>query len=178
MGTSGLPEPWLRGTRLDSAPVLRAVLHALEQVREDAERWCEPFSDDELNIRALGLPPLAWQLRHISRSIDRLITYAEGRSLDLVQLAALKAESEPGGSRQELFAEFFSALEAADARIRKFQHAELEQTCQVGRKQFPTTVAGLLVHVADHSQRHVGQLITTAKVLLAARNDDPAALKS
>jgi uncharacterized damage-inducible protein DinB len=156
--------------------VLRAVLHALEQVREDAERWCEPFSDDELNMRALGLPPLAWQLRHIVRSIDRLITYAEGRPLDLVQLAALKAESEPGASRQELFTELFSSLETAGARILKFQPGELQQARQVGRKQFPTTVAGLLVHVADHSQRHVGQLITTAKVLIAARTHDPAAL--
>jgi hypothetical protein len=27
-------------------------------------------------------------------------------------------------------------------------------------------VAGLLVHIADHTQRHVGQAITTAKILL------------
>lgn len=178
MGTSGLPEPWLRGTLLEVPPVLRAVLHALEQVSEDVERWCEPFSDEELNIRPLGLPSLAWQLRHIARSIDRLITYAEGQSLDLVQLAALKAETEAGASRQELFAELRSALQASGARVRKFRSAELEQARQVGRRELPTTVAGLLVHVADHSQRHVGQLITTAKFLIAAGVHDPAVLKS
>lgn len=40
----------------------------------------------------------------------------------------------------------------------------------MGKKRLPTTVAGLLVHVADHTQRHVGQAITTAKVVLAQRS--------
>jgi len=33
----------------------------------------------------------------------------------------------------------------------------------------PTTVGGLLVHVADHTQRHVGQAVTTAKIVVAQR---------
>jgi uncharacterized damage-inducible protein DinB len=39
----------------------------------------------------------------------------------------------------------------------------------VGKKQLPTSVGGLLVHLADHTQRHVGQIVTTAKVLKAGR---------
>ena len=35
----------------------------------------------------------------------------------------------------------------------------------VGRKQLPTTVLGLLVHIAEHTQRHLGQAITIAKVV-------------
>jgi len=35
----------------------------------------------------------------------------------------------------------------------------------VGEKHLPTTLGGLLVHIADHTQRHVGQAITTAKVV-------------
>jgi uncharacterized damage-inducible protein DinB len=31
----------------------------------------------------------------------------------------------------------------------------------------PTTLGGLLVHVADHTQRHVGQAVTTSKIVLA-----------
>jgi len=30
-------------------------------------------------------------------------------------------------------------------------------------------VGGLLVHVAEHTQRHVGQAITTAKIVVAKR---------
>jgi hypothetical protein len=37
----------------------------------------------------------------------------------------------------------------------------------VGLKKLPTTVGGLLVHIADHAQRHVGQAITTAKIVNA-----------
>ena len=39
----------------------------------------------------------------------------------------------------------------------------------VGRKQLPTSIGGALIHVADHTQRHVGQVVTTAKVLKALR---------
>ena len=35
----------------------------------------------------------------------------------------------------------------------------------VGRKQLPTSIGGALIHVADHTQRHVGQVVTTAKVI-------------
>jgi uncharacterized damage-inducible protein DinB len=40
----------------------------------------------------------------------------------------------------------------------------------VGRKQVPTTIGGALIHVADHTQRHTGQVVTTAKVLKALRS--------
>jgi uncharacterized damage-inducible protein DinB len=35
----------------------------------------------------------------------------------------------------------------------------------VGRKELPTTLGGLLVHIADHTQRHVGQAIVTVKLV-------------
>ena len=39
----------------------------------------------------------------------------------------------------------------------------------VGRKQLPTSIGGALIHVADHTQRHVGRVVTAAKVLRALR---------
>ncbi len=45
--------------------------------------------------------------------------------------------------------------------------ADFNSFCGVGRKQLPTSIGGALVHVADHTQRHVGQVVTTAKVLKA-----------
>jgi uncharacterized damage-inducible protein DinB len=98
-----------------------------------------------------------------------LLTYAEGRTLAPDQLAAMRTELEPDSTGDVLFAEFASAIEKSTARLRSFHAAELEQARGIGKKQLPTSVGGLLVHVADHTQRHVGQAITTAKVVLANR---------
>jgi uncharacterized damage-inducible protein DinB len=161
------PEPWLRGTLHDLPAITRAVLHALELAGEDLERWCGPLSDEQINVRRSGLAPVAFHIRHIAGSIDRLLTYAEGGQLTSEQMDALKAESEQRATHSQLFAQLRQALEDAARRIRRFEPKEFEQTRAVGRRQLPTTVGGLLVHVADHTQRHVGQAITTAKVVVA-----------
>jgi uncharacterized damage-inducible protein DinB len=171
--TPALPEPWLRGTLTDVPPVLRAVLHALELAHEDTHRFCSGLTDAELHARPFGLTPVAFHLRHIARSIDRLLTYAEGRSLNDEQTTALKSELEPTSTKDELFSELEQALTNAALRIRAFDTSRLNDPRSVGRKQLPTTVAGLLVHVADHTQRHVGQATTTAKLLLAQRTAVP-----
>jgi uncharacterized damage-inducible protein DinB len=97
--------------------------------------------------------------------MDRLLTYAEGRDLDDEQLRALKTEMGPGAVREALFSELQAALARSMSRVQAFDSGALEQGRRVGRKQLPTTVGGLLVHVADHTQRHVGQAITTARIV-------------
>jgi uncharacterized damage-inducible protein DinB len=163
------PEPWLRGTLTDVPPVVRAVLHALELAKEDVERWCTSLSDAEMNARPAGLAPVAFQVRHIGRSIDRLLSYAEGKPLNERQLAELKTEMDAGSTREELLADFRTALLNTAGRVRAFSATDLGEARAVGKKQLPTTVGGLLVHVAEHTQRHVGQAITTAKILMARR---------
>jgi uncharacterized damage-inducible protein DinB len=164
-----LPEPWLRGTLADVPAVQRAVLHALELAREDLERWCDGLSDEELHARPGGIAPVAFHLRHIARSMDRLLTYAEGNQLSTEQLALMKSEMEAAGSRNELMAELVVAIAKSGKRIRAFLPAQLEEERKVGKRQLPATVGGLLVHVADHTQRHTGQAIITAKILVAQR---------
>jgi uncharacterized damage-inducible protein DinB len=165
------PEPWLRGTLHDVPPVPRAVLHALELAREDLQHWCAGLSDEEVHARPSGLPSVAFHLRHIAGSLDRLLTYAEGRDLDSAQMAALLTETVEAGASGDLLQACTQALTAASPRIRALAAAapSLEAARTVGRKRLPTTVGGLLVHIADHTRRHVGQAITTARVLLAAR---------
>jgi uncharacterized damage-inducible protein DinB len=158
------PEPWLRGTLTDVPAVTRAVLHALQLAREDVERWSGDLDDAELNARVSGLPSVAQQMLHIGRSIDRLLTYAEGKQLSDEQMGALKSEGTTF-ARDALFADFGAAIDAAAVRVRAFVPAAFDEPRTVGRKQLPTTVGGLLVHVADHTQRHVGQLITTVKII-------------
>jgi uncharacterized damage-inducible protein DinB len=169
MTQNNLPEPWLRGTLADVPALQRAVLHALELAREDLERWCDGLSDDELNERPGGIAPVSFHLRHIARSMDRLLTYAEGRQLAPEQINAMKQEMDPGGTRNELLAELVVAFAKSVKRIRSFLPAQMEEERRVGKKQMPTSVGGLLVHVADHTQRHVGQAITTAKIVAAQR---------
>jgi len=147
--------------------VQRAVIHALELAGEDLQGWCGRLSDEQINARPGGLPAVAFHLRHVARSLDRLLTYAEGRALSEEQQAAMKTELDPGGKRGALFSELNSALAKSMIRVRAFDVSVLEQIRAVGRKQLPTTVAGLLVHVADHTQRHVGQAVTTAKIVVA-----------
>jgi uncharacterized damage-inducible protein DinB len=158
-------EPWLRGTLADVPAVLRAVLHALELAREDLWKWAFPLSDEQLNERPHGIAPLAFHLRHIARSLDRLLSYAEGKALDESQLALLESELDPGATHDQLFPELQSALLRSEQRVRAFASADFAAERWVGKKRLPTTLGGLLVHVADHTQRHVGQAVTTAKVV-------------
>lgn len=162
-------EPWLRATHSNIPAVLRAVVHALELAQEDLMRWCQDLTDNEVNATPLGLPPIAFHLRHIARSADRLLTYAEGRELNVNQLLDLKGEMVSGATRDGLMEEVSQAIDNAKQRVRVIRGGGLEAPRSVGRNRLPTTLAGLVVHVADHTQRHVGQAVTTAKILLAQR---------
>jgi uncharacterized damage-inducible protein DinB len=79
----------------------------------------------------------------------------------------MKAELDPGATSEALFTELNQALELGAARVRTFAAEDFSQRRAIGRQQMPTTLGGLLVHVADHTQRHVGQAITTAKIVRA-----------
>jgi uncharacterized damage-inducible protein DinB len=169
MMANDLPEPWLRGTLTEVPPLQRAVLHALELAREDLERWCDGLTDEELNQRPGGIAPVAFHLRHVARSMDRLLTYAEGKQLTAEQIGAMKQEMDPHALRNELMAELVVAFAKSGKRIRSFLPEQMDEERKIGKKQLPASVGGLLVHVADHTQRHVGQAIITAKVVVSQR---------
>lgn len=163
-------EPWLRGTHTDVPPVGRAVLHALELAVDDAHRWTEGLSDLDIHAQPFGLNSVCAQLKHIAGSIDRLLTYAEGRQLSDQQLSAMKAEQSGAETCQQLLADLQAAINLAADRVRALASADLNAERRVGRKNLPTTLGGALIHVADHTQRHVGQLVTTAKLVKAMHN--------
>jgi uncharacterized damage-inducible protein DinB len=169
--TVNQPEPWLRGTHSELDAVARQFVHSMEQAGEDLERWCGGLTDEEMNARPMQLAPVAFHLRHIARSLDRLLSYAEGTQLDATQMAALRTELDPGATRAGLFAELKRGLEDAKRRGLAFSPAQYNDERVVGKKMLPTTVGSLVVHCAEHTQRHVGQAITTAKVLKALRSE-------
>jgi uncharacterized damage-inducible protein DinB len=162
-------EPWLRGTLTELPPVQRACVHALQLAGDDIQRWCGTVSDPEMNARPSDLPPIAFHLRHIARSIDRLLTYAEGRQLDAEQIAALKAEMDGGALAEKVLNDVMQGIERGIERVKAFATESLDEARSVGKLKLPTTVAGLLIHTAEHTQRHVGQAITTARLVMAQR---------
>ncbi len=165
----GAVEPWLRGTLREVDAVRRQVMHALELAGEDGERWCGALTDEEVHARPFGVASVAYHLRHVARSLDRLLTYAEGRGLSAEQLAELSGEMAEAGSAAEVMGEFRDGLEEARVRVLLFSPQSYEVERGVGRQRLPTTVGGLLVHCAEHTQRHIGQAVTTAKVVVGMR---------
>lgn len=169
MALTSEPEPWLRGTYGDVPTAGRAVLHALDLALDDLSKWTEGLTDAEVHSEPMGLTSVAVHLRHIARSTDRLLSYAEGKQLSGEQLAALKAERAGDETLAELLAEVEASFSSAAERVRVLATSNLDTVRGVGRKQLPTSIGGALIHVADHTQRHVGQVVTTAKVLKALR---------
>ena len=167
-------EPWLSGSHGDVPAVARAVLHAFDLAMDDLTKWTDGLTDLEIHTLPLELPQVAFHLRHIARSVDRLLTYAEGGQLSAEQLTKLKSEEVgPQHDERETLAALLNEVKAsfanASGRVRALVGADMNAFRGVGRKQLPTSVGGALVHVADHTMRHVGQVVTTAKVLKALR---------
>jgi uncharacterized damage-inducible protein DinB len=165
-------EPWFRGTYAEVPAAGRAVLHALDLSLDNLTKWTAGLTDTEVHSQPLGLNSIAFHLRHIARSVDRILTYAEGGQLSAEQLAALKTELGGEGkleSLAELLAEVEISFNDAADRIRVLATADLNTPRFVGRKQLPTSIGGAMIHVADHTQRHTGQVVTTAKVAKALR---------
>jgi uncharacterized damage-inducible protein DinB len=162
-------EPWMRGTHAELDPLRRAVVHALDLAEEDVARWATNLSDEDILSKPYGLPSVGFHLRHIVRSLDRLLTYAEGRMLSEPQLAALRTEMDAGSSA-EVLREFREGIENAKVRVLAFS-VDYAAERGVGRKRLPTTVGGLLVHCAEHTQRHVGQMVTTVKLVQALASE-------
>src|SRR5437868_2515973 len=160
-----MTEPWLNGPIEGVPPHLMPVFHSFAMVREDLARYTEGLTTEEVWRRTGTLPSLGFHLRHIAHSVDRLVTYLCGDQLSDAQIATLKQESEPGTiTLAELLAEIDKHLSDAERRIRTIDAGMLEEPRSIGKKRLPSTVLGLLVHVAEHTQRHLGQAITTAKL--------------
>jgi uncharacterized damage-inducible protein DinB len=167
------PEPWLRGPVPNVAPLLQPVAHALLQALEDIRRVVTPLQRDTLWARPGGAASVGFHVRHAAGALDRLFTYARGESLTKTQLATLKAETAPeeqgNATAGELLDAFEAQVERALAQLRETPVDRLTDPREVGRAKLPSTVLGLLFHGAEHTQRHVGQTIATAKVVQGSR---------
>lgn len=160
-------EWWQRGP-VDGVPaVLQPIAHILLQVRESVGELTEGLTDAEWNARPANVASAAFHVRHIAGVIDRLFTYARGQALSPEQLAAKKTEAEPVNTTNAaaVLAALSARVDAAVAELRTIDVATLGDFRAVGRAQLPSTVVGCLTHGAEHSMRHVGQLLVTTRVV-------------
>lgn len=160
------PEVWLRGPVPGVPAPLQPVVHSLLQVREELEGALPGLAPAQLHARPGGAASVAYHVRHLLGSLDRLLTYAEGASLSAAQLQELRAEAADDGEEAEaLLVRLHEGVERALARVRATPVERLGDERRVGRAGLPSTVMGLLFHAAEHSTRHAGQAVTTAKIV-------------
>lgn len=166
------PEPWLRGPLPECSPLLMPAAHALQQAREDIEMHVARLSTEQVWTEPGGAPAVGFHLRHIAGSIDRLLTYTAGRGLTDEQFRSLAAERSAGAppvDAAQLIAAVQAKIDEALDVLRATPDAALFTARTVGRAGLPTNVFGLLFHIAEHTQRHTGQLIATASIVLHRR---------
>ena len=160
------PEPWLRGPLPGIPALLMPVAHALVMAREDVEHALATLEADELWSRPGGAASAGFHALHLAGSLDRLFTYARGEALNDEQFRALEREkSPPALPPAELIRFVHDTIDRALAHLRATDEATLLAPREVGRAKLPSNVLGLLFHAAEHTQRHVGQVVTTAKVV-------------
>ena len=158
-----LPEPWMRGPIEGVHPLIAPALYGFQQAREDLARFTEGLTPEQIWAEPHGFGSVGFHLRHIAGSTDRLMLYLQGQQLTEAHLEALRREKEPGASLADLLAGMDAAFRQAEAVAGSIDPATLTEPREIGRKRLPTTVLGLLTHIAEHTQRHVGQAISAAK---------------
>lgn len=165
------PEVWLRGPLNDVAAEVMPVVHSLLQIREEIESVVSPLSDEQLFAKPGDAASVAFHVRHLTGSLDRLLTYARGETLSAAQQTRLTEEGRGKAGDETaatLVAEARDAIARAIEQVRATPLGSLNETRYVGRARLPSTVRGLLFHAAEHAQRHAGQIATTVKILGSA----------
>ena len=166
--TISQPEPWLRGPVPGIPALLQPVAHAFLLALEDVETAVSDLTVDQLWLEPGGAASAGFHLVHLAGSTDRLLTYVRGEALPASQRAALAGEramTAPYPPVGELLTGWRTTVEGALRQLATTPEATLTNARLVGRAQLQSTVLGLLFHAAEHAQRHVGQLVTTAKII-------------
>ena len=162
-------EWWQRGP-IDGVPaVLQPVAHILLQVQESVDEMVANLTEAEWNARPANVAAAAFHVRHITGVIDRLFTYGRGQTLSDAQFTARRREGDVLTLAEvpDVLEALHAQVEAAIAELRKIDVATLGDFRGVGRAKLPSTVIGCLVHGAEHSMRHVGQLSVTTRIVRA-----------
>jgi uncharacterized damage-inducible protein DinB len=160
-------EVWQSGPVENIPALLQPVAHALLQAREELHLIMKDFPEDLLWQKPAGMASVGFHLKHLSGVIDRLFTYARNEQLSTQQLQLLQEEniSNNNLSIEKLLARFSNQVDNALLQLQQTNESTLTEARSIGRKKIPTSVIGLLVHAAEHTMRHIGQLLVTVRFL-------------
>ncbi len=161
-------EVWLRGPVPEIHWNLQPVVHALLQAREEVNELTKNFPDNLLWKKPGQVATVGFHLQHLTGVLDRLFTYARSEALNSTQLEALAQESNPDTTKLTvagLVQNFNNQVDKTITQLKGTDISQLNEIRTVGRAKIPSTTLGLLFHAAEHTQRHVGQLLVTIKVL-------------
>ncbi len=174
MSQSEIPkEVWQRGPIEGVPALLQPVAHALLQAGEELKEALKDFDDRLLWVQPEGVASVGFHLKHIAGVMDRLFTYAQARVLTEEQLNYLKQERMPTEGMEkvdQLFENVERQIGVSIEQLKQTDEDRLTEPRGIGRKQIPTTVLGLLFHTAEHTMRHVGQLLVTVRWVKASDN--------
>ncbi len=161
------PEVWLRGPLDDVPALLQPVAHALLQAREELEALMLDFPDVLLWQKPAGMASAGFHLQHLTGVLDRLFTYARNEQLNWQQLDYLESEGKfkPELTTKSLVETFSNQVDIVLKQLKHTDVATLTDFRPVGRGKLPSTVIGLYTHAAEHTMRHMGQLLVTVKVV-------------
>jgi len=163
-------EFWLRGPVPGIPSLLQPVAHALLQACQEVNDLMTAFPDALLWQRIAGVASPGFHLQHLAGILDRLFCYARDKGLNEAQLADLSTEGAPAEGQStvaQLLNRFNIQIDKALEQIGETSEESLTTLRHVGRARLPSTVGGLLFHAAEHTQRHTGQLLVTARILMA-----------
>jgi uncharacterized damage-inducible protein DinB len=165
-------EVWQRGPVEGVPDLLQPVAHALLQSQEDAKKYTDNFPEELLWEKPFGVASVGFHLNHLSGVVSRLFTYADNKKITAEQLKFLKTEENPDNlplKLADLIVVLEETVQVAVDYLKQTSTDDLTEFRGLGREQLPTTKLGLLFHAAEHSQRHIGQLLVTARILTGSR---------
>lgn len=160
-------EVWMRGPIAGLIPFLQPVAHAILQAREEVNQLMIDFPNELIWERPNGVASVAFHLQHLAGVLDRLFMYANNQILneDQLELLALESDSTQFLTVKGLLTRFNNQVNKSLTQLKNIEEKALLEPRGIGRKQIPTNQLGLLFHAAEHTQRHVGQLLVTVKIL-------------
>jgi uncharacterized damage-inducible protein DinB len=157
-------EPWLRGVMPGIHPVTGHLLRSAEHIREDVAEALAALTTEQVWAKPYGRTSAGFHAKHLAGSTQRLCTYLEGGQLSAGQIAEIPVEGSGTESAGELRAKVEAALARYESLVRELRPEEFGGFREIGRKRLETTAVGLAIHIAEHGQRHTGQLVSAAKL--------------
>jgi uncharacterized damage-inducible protein DinB len=161
-------EAWLRGPINGVPPLLQPVAHALIQANDEIHAIMSDFPQNKLWEKPAEVASVGFHLQHIPGVLDRLFSYSQGLPISNAQLKYLSEEGLEDASikKETLLANLADKISESIEYLKTVDSVTLLEVRTVGRKKIPSTVLGLLFHAAEHTMRHTGQLLVTARLLI------------